>query len=330
MGNGPWSGRRSGRSLEKNLGSSRAWPLAFTATLVLLIAGSVLLAPGSRRSAQKATAPLPAASIPDSATSSSPLPPSSRSSLQSKPLRSNPLQSNPPQLKPQNSRPEARAILGELPLIFEPNRGQADPRVKFLAWGAGYSLYLDQTTAVLAMQTAHSPAGDSEQLVRMKLVGADPAAATMGTNPLPGKSNYILGNDPQQWHTGIPQFAGVRYQSVYPGIDLVFYGNQGRLEYDFRVAPGGDPAQAELQFDGATKLALSGGDLILTGKDEGGLRLLAPHVYQRVGARQRPVPGHFVLRGTDRVGFEVGAYDRSRELIIDPVLAFSSYFGGSG
>ena len=177
------------------------------------------------------------------------------------------------------------------------------------------------------MQTA---AGHSEQFVRMKLVGANPAAATDGTDPLPGKSNYIVGNDPRQWHTGIPQFAGVRYRGVYPGIDLVFYGNQGRLEYDFRVAPGGDPSQAELQFDGATKLELSGGDLMLTGKDEGGLRLLAPHIYQREGDGQKLVAGRFVLRGANRVGFEIGAYDRSRELIIDPVLDFSTYFGGSG
>ena len=323
MGNGAWSGRRSGRSLGKNPGSSRAWPLAFTATFVLLFAGSVLLVSGSHRYAQKAVAQLPAASIPGA-----PIPTSSKSSLQPQQLRSDQLDSDRLHSKPRYSKPEARAVLGQLPLIFEPNRGQADPRVKFLARGAGYSLFLDQTSAVLAMQTA--PAGDSEQVVRMKLVGADPAAAIVGTDPLPGKSNYILGNDRQQWHTGIPQFAGVRYQSVYPGIDLVFYGNQGRLEYDFRVAPGGNPAQAELQFDGATKLELTDGVLILTGKNEGGLRLLAPHVYQRVAGRQKPVAGRFVLRGADRVGFEVGAYDRSRELIIDPVLAFSSYFGGSG
>ena len=164
----------------------------------------------------------------------------------------------------------------------------------------------------------------------MKLVGANAAAATAGTDPLPGKSNYIIGSDPQQWHTGIPQFAGVCYRSVYPGIDLVFYGNQGRLEYDFRVAPGGDPSQAELQFDGANKLELSGGDLILTSKDEGGFRLQAPHIYQREGDRQEPVAGRFVLRAANRVAFEIGPYDRGRELIIDPVLDFSSYFGGSG
>ena len=294
--------------------SARVWPLVFGAMFVLLLGGAALLRLDSRRDSQRAMAQLPA----------SPLRTSSRSSLHSKPLDS----------KPQASKPDARAILGQLPLIFEPNQGQTDPRVKFLARGAGYSLFLDPTGVVLAMQTAQSSsrgsAGRSEQFVRMKLVGANAAAAAAGTDPLPGKSNYIIGGDPQQWHTGIPQFAGVRYQSVYPGINLVFYGNQGRLEYDFRVAPGADPSQAELQFEGATKLALSGGDLILTGKDEGGLRLQAPHIYQRHAGRQEPVAGRFVLRAANRVAFEIGPYDRGRELIIDPVLDFSSYFGGSG
>jgi Domain of unknown function DUF11/Beta-propeller repeat len=276
--------------------------------LVLLLAGSVLLGSGFRRSAEKSTTQFPDSAIPTSSRLS--------------------LQSNPPQSKALHSKPDARAILGELPLIFEPNRGQADSQVKFLARGAGYGLFLDATSAVLTMQTARS--APNQQYVRMKLVGANATAATAGTDPLPGKSNYILGNDPHRWHTGIPQFAGVRYQSVYPGIDLVFYGNQGRLEYDFRIAPGADPSQAELQFDGATKLELSGGDLILTGEDEGGLRLQAPRIYQRYGDRQEPVAGHFVLRAANRVAFEIGSYDRSRELIIDPVLDFSTYFGGSG
>ncbi len=305
MGNGPGSGRRWG----KNLAGSRAWPFVFGAMLALLLAGSALLAPGFCRSAQPAALQLPVSPISTSSTSSP---------------RSDQVGWNSRQ-----SKSDARAILAQLPLIFEPNEGQADPQVKFLARGAGYSLFLDATGAILAMPTAHSSAR-SEPWVRMKLVGANAAAATAGADPLPGKSNYIFGNDPHKWHTGVPQFGGARYQSVYPGIDLVFYGNQGRLEYDFRVSAGADPAQAELQFDGATKLELSGGDLILTGKDDGGLRLQAPHIYQRDGDRQKPVEGRFVLRAANRVGFEIGAYDRSRELIIDPVLDFSSYFGGSG
>src|ERR1022692_913181 len=293
MGNGRWSGGNSGSGLAR--------VRVLGAVFVLLLAGSVLLGFGSRRQAQKALAQLP----------SSPIPTSSRSSRRSK--------------------PDARTILGQLPLIFEPNQGQADPRVKFLARGRGYSLFLDTSGAALALQAGPlSRNRHGDQLVRMKLVGANLAAAIAGTDQLPGKSNYLIGNDPHKWHRGIPQFAGVHYESVYPGVDLVFYGNQGHLEYDFRVAPGADPSRAELQFDGATKLELNGGDLILTGKNDGGLRLQAPQIYQRDGDRHRSVAGRFVLRATNRVGFEIGAYDRSRELIIDPTLSFSTYFGGSG
>jgi len=207
----------------------------------------VLLGSGFRRAALRSMDQIPAASI-------------SSLSKSSVPSKSSSLRLTPLQAKSRLSQPDARSILGQLPLIFEANQGQADSRVKFLARGTGYSLFLDETSAVLTMQTARST--PSQQYVRMKLVGANSAAATAGTNPLPGKSNYIFGNDPHRWHTGIPQFAGVRCQSVYPGIDLVFYGKEGRLEYDFKVAPGADPSQAELQFEGADKLKLSGGDLI--------------------------------------------------------------------
>src|SRR5580700_2345834 len=311
MGNGRCSGASSaeslGKTLEKDSGKSLLWVRALGGLIILLVAGSVLLGLGSRRYGQKSVAQHPA----------SPSPALSRLALKSK--------------------PQARAILGQLPLIFEPNQGQADPAVKFLAHGTGYSLFLDANSAMLAMQTAPSSATSSatrpsEQFVRMKLVGVNPAAALGGADPLPGKSNYIVGNDPQKWHSGIPQFAGVRYASVYPGIDLVFYGNQGHLEYDFRVAPGANPSQAELGFDGTSKLKLkvSGGDLILTGKNDGGLRLRAPQIYQRDGDRHLPVTGRFVLRAANRVGFEIGPYDHSRELIIDPRPDFSTYFGGTG
>ncbi|MGA7220407.1 MAG: SBBP repeat-containing protein, partial [Candidatus Sulfotelmatobacter sp.] len=233
------------------------------------------------------------------------------------------------------SRPDAQALLGQLPLIFEPNQGQADPSVKFLSQGAGYTLLLDSSGAMLGLRTAHSAAAHSEKFIRMKLVGANLAATASGTNPLPGKSNYLIGNDPQKWHTSIPQFAGVQYTSVYPGIDLVFYGNQGHLEYDFRVAPGADPSQAELQFDGAAQLELNHlklnhGDLILSSKDAAGLRLKAPQIYQLDGDRRTPVAGRFVLRAANRVAFAIGKYDHSRELVIDPLLTFATYFGGSG
>ena len=303
MGNGRWSGRSLGENLGKSTDSDRFWLRfgAIGALVVLLMAGSVLLGLSLPHHAQIASVQAPV----------SPIPTFSRGSVRPK--------------------PDAKAVLGELPLIFEPNRGQADPGVKFLARGAGYSLVLDEAGAMLALQAAsRSPANFGEQFVRMKLVGANPDAVASGTNPLPGKSNYFIGNDPHMWHSDVPQFAGVRYESVYPGIDLVFYGNQGHLEYDFRVAPGSDPSQAELQFDGATRLALKGGDLLVQSKGKEVVRLQAPQIYQGEGDRRSAVEGRFVLRAGNRVGFEISAYDHSRELVIDPVLDFSTYFGGSG
>ena len=127
----------------------------------------------------------------------------------------------------------------------------------------------------------------------------------------------------------MPQFARVRYQSVYPGIDLVFYGNQGQLEYDFQIAPGADPATAELEFLGAQQLEVRNGALVVrTG--ERSVELQAPTVYQEIAGEKRAVDGKFVLRGANRAGFAVGSYDRSRALVIDPILNFSSYFGGNG
>ena len=217
----------------------------------------------------------------------------------------------------------AQAVLSNLPVIFEANQGQAPSDVKFLARGRGYGLFLSPSEAVLK----HSSDGSQ---VRMKLANANPAPAVSGANQLPGKTNYLIGNNPAKWHQNVPQFARVRYSSVYPGIDLVYYGKQGRLEYDFEVAPAADPSQIALRFQGADKLSLSPeGDLLLT-DDGSGLRLQAPQLYQEIGKKRLPVDGRFVIRDTKEVGFEVGAYDRTRALVIDPVLVYSTYLGGNG
>jgi uncharacterized repeat protein (TIGR01451 family) len=226
---------------------------------------------------------------------------------------------------------DPRAAFVKLPIMFEPNRGQSNPDVKFLARGAGYSLFLDADGAVLASPPARNSShpNSGAKLLRMKLAGANRSAFVTGAEQLPGKSNYFIGGDPAKWHRDIPQFARVRYQNIYPGINLVFYGSQGQLEYDFQVAPGANPARPELEFDSSTKLELEGGDLVLHGQGDS-VRLHAPHVYQRLGSREQSVEGHFALRAANRVGFEVGRYDHGRELIIDPVLTYSTYFGGSG
>ena len=239
-----------------------------------------------------------------------------------------------------------------LPLSFEANHGQTDGKVKFLSRGSGYNLFLASTEAVLSLRKAQPPkarikdkAGKEPALhkadkpkpatvVSMKLVGANPDPKITGVSQLPGKVNYFLGKDPKKWRTNIPTYARVRYTNVYPGIDLVFYGRGQKLEYDFIVAPGADPETIALCF-GQTPLKIDqNGDLALDTKG-GELRLQKPLIYQDIDGTRKPVPGGYVLhpvkneKQTHRVGFKVAAYDRTRPLVIDPVLVYSTYLGGS-
>ena len=216
----------------------------------------------------------------------------------------------------------SQTSLVRLPLIFEPNQGQTASRVQFLAHGAGHGLFLTGEGAILSMRRS----GRGPEIIRMALDGVNKNPAASGDELLPGKSNYFIGNDPAKWHRDIPQFARVRYQDVYPGIDLVYYGNQGLLEYDFKVAPGVDPRQIALRFEAPQRLRLDAQGNLLLGGD---VRLEAPRVYQKIGDEERSVVGHFALAG-NRVTFEIGNYDRSRALIIDPVLSYSTFLGGSG
>ncbi len=175
----------------------------------------------------------------------------------------------------------------------------------------------------------------------MQLEGANTSALVSGTSPLPGKSNYFIGNDRSQWRQNIPQFGRVQYQGVYPGVDLVYYGNQGQLEYDFRIAPNSDPNQIALSFTGATVHvdAEDSGDLILSTAN-GDIRFHAPHIYQTsvpgsasgsaVQTAEKTVAGSFRQLADNKIGFTVGDYDHSRELVIDPILTYSTYLGGGG
>jgi len=226
-----------------------------------------------------------------------------------------------------------------LPLFFEPNQGQTAPQVKFLARGAGYGLFLTADEAVLDLQrmspnprtASASPEQKAGSVIRMHLEGANSSARVSGASPLPGKSSYFIGNDPSRWHRDVPQFARVQYQAVYPGVDLVYYGDQGQLEYDFRVAPAADPSQIALSFQGASARIDSDatGDLILATAN-GDVRFRAPRVYQQDGSVQKPVAGSFREIAENKIGFTVADYDHSRELVIDPVLSYSTYLGGTG
>src|ERR1700722_8198887 len=215
------------------------------------------------------------------------------------------------------------AAYGQLPLAFEPNQGQSDPRVKFLCRGAGYSLFLTETESVLGLRAPNTHRG------------------FQGIEPLPGRSNYFIGNDPKKWRTNIPQYARVTSAQVYPGIDLVYYGRQHRLEYDFQVAPGADPGAIRFSVEGARKIDLDAQGNLLLHAPGGDVIEQAPVIYQEIGGKRTAVAGSFELhpiatgeaeltKSEISVGFRVASYDRSKPLIIDPPLVYSTYLGGSG
>jgi hypothetical protein len=215
--------------------------------------------------------------------------------------------------------------LTKLPLAFEKNRGQTGSKVKFLARGQGYTLFLTSGEAVLALHKASAKSG----VLRMKLLGANPASNVSGVDELPGKTNYFIGNDAKRWHTNVPMYAKVKYKSVYSGIDLVYYGNQRQLEYDFVVAPGADPRCIQLGVRGARKISRrEDGDLVLA-MAEGEIRWHKPVVYQGNDGARQEVAARYAIKGKNRVAFEVADYDSRRPLFIDP-LVYSTYLGGSG
>ena len=247
--------------------------------------------------------------------------------------------------------PRLSSAYGKLPISFEVNRGQADGSVQFLARGAGYTLFLTPGEAVLSLHTPHvktdklgglatpnalrtppsqRTATTPASTVRLQLIGANTKAEVAGIDPLPGKSNYFVGSDPAKWHTNVPTYAKVRYTSVYPGIDLLYYGNQeGRLEHDFVVAPGADPGAIAIGLrdsDGA--VADQNCDLTLHTKS-GDLTLRSPTVYQDIGGQLKTIRATYLL-ANNQIKFQLGSYDRSAPLVIDPVIQYTGVFGGSG
>jgi hypothetical protein len=165
--------------------------------------------------------------------------------------------------------------------------------------------------------------------LRVKLLGAGREGEVEGVDELPGRANYFIGNDPTKWRRDVPSFARVRCRGVYPGIDLVYRGREKELEYDFVVWPGGDPRRIRLGFEGQRSLRLdaSGNLVVALGREE--VVHHAPLLYQQMASERRPVRGRWVLHAKDTAGFEVEAYDTSHALVIDPVLAYSTYLGGS-
>jgi len=239
-----------------------------------------------------------------------------------------------------------------LPLSFELNQGQTNDRVKFLARSSGYLLFLTSNEAVMALdnpaahrkgkenreassrnddgRSADSGTRPPRSIIRMKLAGANPAPRIEGLNQLASSSNYFSGPDPAKWRTNIPNYSRVRYAEVYPGIDMVYYGDQRQLEYDFVVAPGAGTDAIQMAFSGIDDFEISRmGDLLLH-TVKGDIRQSKPVAYQETNGVKEEVFVSYVPNGLRRVGFQVGHYDRTRPLIIDPVLIYSTYLGGSG
>ncbi|HYP29055.1 MAG TPA: SBBP repeat-containing protein [Blastocatellia bacterium] len=225
------------------------------------------------------------------------------------------------------ARPLARAageVYGRLPLAFEANRGQHDRSVKFVSRARDYMACLSASGATLSLR------GDGEARLEVIFAGANTAPRVSGLDELPGKTNYLRGRDPAKWRRNIPNYSRVRYHEIYKGIDVVCYGNQRELEYDFIVAPRAATRAIRLRFDGASDVKLDAqGDLILR-TSAGELRQRRPVAYQQVGGERREVAAGYVIGGDGEVSFQIGAYDPARPLVIDPVLSYSRRFGGGG
>ena len=246
---------------------------------------------------------------------------------------------NPGPTIPDSTRLQVQAAYGNLPLSFEPNRGQTDPRVKFLSRAGNRTLWLTKDEAVLAMRHAPSPGRDVPArtprasqsggvVLRVRFVGVDHDAVIKGEDKQPGIVNYFAGK-PEQWRTQIPTFARVRYRNLYPGIDLVFYGNHRELEYDLVVSPGIDPGQIRLAVEGTQKVRIDGeGNLVLE-TSAGDVIQQKPKIYQRKGTTLTRVAGGYVLKGKNEVGFRLGSYDPGLAVVVDPVLRYSTFLSGN-
>ena len=244
--------------------------------------------------------------------------------------------------RPRASQTPLPSSYGKLPLSFEANEGQTAPEVNFLARGAGYTVFLTPSREVLSLKRAiptqkeanfidSKPAREySQTVLQLRLLDSNTQAKVSGVDRLPGISNYFIGNDPAQWHTGIPNYGKVLYRDIYPGVDVAYYGHEGQLESDFIVAPRANAKKIRFGVEGAAGLRVSDdGDLILR-LDGGEVRLQKPAAYQVVNGTRREVRDGYKLLAKNEVGFWLGSYDHSQKLVIDPAFFFSTYLGGSG
>ena len=223
---------------------------------------------------------------------------------------------------------QANPNYGKLPLIFEANRGQTDASVKFLTRGEGYTAFLTSSGLTLSLRSPE--VATANKSLQLNFLGARENSSVSGEEKQSGSVNYFLGSNPARWHTNVPTYGEVRYNDIYPGIDLLYHGTGRQLEYDFEVRPGSDPRAIKFEVQGADQITLDvQGNLVLK-VDSGELRLQCPVVYQRLHGRRVIVDGAYVVKDSSHVSFEVAHYDASKPLVIDPVLIYASYLGGTG
>src|ERR1700722_1806172 len=215
--------------------------------------------------------------------------------------------------------------LGNMPLYFEANPGQAGSPARFLARGRDAQFLIAPTETQFILRKSATESAT----VRMQFIGANVQAQISGDAELAGKINYLTGNNPAQWRSGIPTFSKIRIEEIYPGIGLIYYGNQRQLEYDFDIATGANPNAIAIRFDGADKISLNaqGGLTLALGNDE--TRQPKPLIYQTSGGVQKEISGGYKILDSHTVAFSVGKYDSALPLVIDPILSYSTFFGGT-
>ena len=227
----------------------------------------------------------------------------------------------------------AESNLEGVPLVFEPNRGQAEDSAQFVSRGNGYTVFLatDKTELILPPTRDVKGRGMKSELsvVTLEFLRANKRVRLEASDLLPGKSNYFIGKASSNWIAGVPQYARINLKSIYPGIDLVYYGNNGLLESDFVLSPGADPGVLGLRLSGADKISADVSGNILLQAGNGTVQLQKPTIYQELQGVRHIVEGKFILRADNEVGFIVGDYDRTKPLVVDPVLSYSTLIGGN-
>ena len=218
--------------------------------------------------------------------------------------------------------------MAKMPMTFEPNRGQTDSRVQYVARSAGYNVFLTGPSS--AVMTFRSAEGQKKaDRLTMNLAGANSSAQAQAMEPTGGVSNYYIGNDRSNWHEGIPNYAKVRYSDVYRGVDVVYQGDNNHFRYDFVVKPGADPKSIRMSYEGAKGLRLNEKGEVVVALNNGDMVGSKPYIYQEFAGKKRVVDGGYILTAQNDIQFSVGSYDATQPLIIDPSATYSTYYGGT-